>query len=291
MFIQEYHHRIDKKLLENPNMLSRVYIEDFMKARGGLYSIPNIIEFVKHLKYASIYIFDPTGQFLIANHIAKNELVSANMNKNATDCDVIVPTKETVNEINEVFYEAGLIDGPPGSNPGSPGGICHTHVPNSMLLTPAYTKSVIGIINRTNGTPHLDIIREPNVKRSVAITGKLPPMFNVIYDIEDEYDFEYFNQPEELAFGNVDYNEFNAEGHLKNRKAKRIFFEGDSERVSSFLRKVAARHKQTIPEIIHDDSRIVGFQHPVTKQIFELTNDYYERKRACDVLYATKGFM
>jgi hypothetical protein len=269
-------------------MLSRVYIEEYMNARGGLYSIPNIIEFVKHLRYASIYIFDESRQYLVASHIAINEIASANMNKNATECNVIVPSKETVNEINEVFYEAGLIDGllPPGSRPGSSG-----DMPLQVSLTQPYTKSVIAIINGTNGTPHLDIIREPNVKRSVAITGKLPPMFNVIYDIEDEYDFEYFNQSEELAFGDVNYNEFNAEGHIKNRNAKRIFFEGDSERVSLFLRKVAARHKQTIPEIIHDDSRIVGFQHPVTRQIFELTNDYYERKRACDILYETKGFM
>ena len=105
------------------------------------------------------------------------------------------------------------------------------------------------MVNGTCGTPHLDIITEPNVARSVGLTGKPPPMFNVKDHIEDAYDFEYFEHPEELAYGdNSEYNEYK-DGTPKNRDAVRICFEGNSERVETMLVKVASKYKNLIPEL------------------------------------------
>ena len=136
----------------------------------------------------------------------------------------------------------------------------------------------------------MDVVTEPNVKRSVALTGKVPPMFSVKDHVEDVYDIEYYDSPEELAYGdNPEYNEYK-DGAPKNKHAVRIFFEGNSETVENMLVKVASKNKNLIPEILHDDGRISGFRHPVTNQIFQLTSDYYERKNTCDELYKTVGF-
>ena len=49
-------------------MLTDKYINEFF---GDDRTITKLIEFVKHLKYASIYIFDQIGKELIASHKAK----------------------------------------------------------------------------------------------------------------------------------------------------------------------------------------------------------------------------
>ena len=124
-----------------------------------------------------------------------------------------------MNEINEDFNEVGL-ELPPGSRPGSSNDpVPVSNVRNSRIVN----TSIVALVNGTNGTPHMDIVTEPNVKRSVALTGKLPPIVNVKDHIDDAYDFEYFEQPEELAYGDdSEYNEYN-NGMLKSRNAIIIF--------------------------------------------------------------------
>ena len=145
-----------------------------------------------------------------------------------------------MNEINEDFRHVGL-DLLPGSRPGSsndPPPVSNRN--NSRIVN----TSIVAIVNGTIGTPHMDIVTEPTVERSVALTGKLPPMFNVKDHIDDVYDFEYFENPEELAYGNVsEYNEYN-DGVIKNKNAIRILFEGKPERVELMLVKVASRCKE-----------------------------------------------
>ena len=105
------------------------------------------------------------------------------------DAEILVST-ETLIEINRDFREAGLDEITPNTS-------------NSRL----HNTTIVALVNGTYGTPHLDIITEPNIARSVALTGKLPPMYAV--KVEDAYDIGCFEQPEELAFGdNSEYNEY-----------------------------------------------------------------------------------
>ena len=308
--IKECHVLIEQGLL-NANMLSHEYIQQFMGKRGNVYTYKNIIEFVKHIGHTSIYFFDQTCQHLIDKHIAKREHVSIDLGPNIFQPDVErVISAETMNEINADFSEIGL-ELPPGSRPGSstdpappnfseiglelppgsrPGSSTDPAPPPNVHKSRIVNTTIVAVVNGTIGTPHMDIVTEPNVKRSVALTGKLPPMFSVKDNVEDAYDIEYFEKAEELAYGdNSEYNEYK-DGILKNKNAVRIFFEGNSERVENMLVKVASKYKSLIPEIIHDDGAISGFRHPVSKQIFLLTSDYYDRKQACDELYKSKGF-
>ena len=283
--IHQCHGLVEKGLI-NPNMLCHEYIKRFMEKRGNVYTYKNIIEYVKHIGHTSIYFFDQTCQHLIDKHIAKREHVSVDLGPNIFQPDVErVISAETMNEINADFSEIGL-ELPAGSRPGSSNDPTPPNVHQSRIVN----TTIVALVNGTIGTPHMDIVTEPNVKKSVALTGKLPPMFNVKDNIEDAYDIEYFEKAEELAYGdNSEYNEYK-DGIQKNKNAVRIFFEGNSERVESMLVKVASKYKSLIPEVIHDDGAISGFRHPVSKQIFLLTSDYYERKQTCDELYKSKGF-
>ena len=106
---------------------------------------------------------------------------------------------------------------PPGSRPGSS---IDPAPPPNVHKSRIVNTTIVAVVNGTIGTPHMDIVTEPNVKRSVALTGKLPPMFSVKDNVEDAYDIEYFENAEELAYGdNSEYNEYK-DGILKKQKCR-----------------------------------------------------------------------
>ena len=73
---------IDQGLIADPQMLSHEYIRAFMNKRGGLYTHPKIIEFVKHIGHTSSHFFDQSGQHLIDKHIAKRQRASIDIDQN-----------------------------------------------------------------------------------------------------------------------------------------------------------------------------------------------------------------
>ena len=133
------------------------------------------------------------------------------------DAQRVIPAT-TMNEIATDFADAGL-ELPPGSRPGS----STDPPPSDTKKSRLWSTTIVAMVNGTRGTLHLDVVTEPNVIRSVAMTGRLPPMFNPKDHIEDAYDIEYFENPEELAYGNNSkYNEYN-NGLAKTRCCKNIF--------------------------------------------------------------------
>ena len=79
--------------------MSETRINDFFKLKGG-FTINNLIEFVKELKYASITIFDPLGIIPIVEYSCNHHVINGNLkNQDFTDCD---------NKLNPSWYKKGL---------------------------------------------------------------------------------------------------------------------------------------------------------------------------------------
>ena len=77
--------RIERRLLTDE------YMEDYFTDRNGvaIYTIERVLEFVKHLKRASIYIFDQTGDVLIASHKARKHDEDAELKINSHTSSIV----------------------------------------------------------------------------------------------------------------------------------------------------------------------------------------------------------
>ena len=115
----------------------------------------------------SIYFFDQTAQHLLDKHIAKREHVSIDMGPNIfqPDAQRVIPAT-TMNEIATDFADAGL-ELPPGSRPGS----STDPPPSDSKKSRLWSTTIVAMVCCTHGTPHLDIVTEPNISRYVALKG------------------------------------------------------------------------------------------------------------------------
>jgi len=96
--ITTYHVLIDKKLI-NKEVLSESYINEFFKDKGG-FNVGNLIEFIIHLKYANICIFDCNGIVPIRSYSVND----ANINGDLKEKDLYDDT----NNVNPQWYKKGL---------------------------------------------------------------------------------------------------------------------------------------------------------------------------------------
>ena len=150
-----------------------------------------------------------------------------------------------------------------------------------------FTATGIAIINGTLKIPHLEAVTNSNVKRSVTLGDRLPPLFKLkdaLNEAEDVYDYEFYDEPERLIVDD-EYNEYHENGILKNKRAKFIFYEGDAGRVQKLIRLIHSQYKRILPFIQHSDEKPTLLIHPITHHIFQLTNDFLLRKRTFDDLY------
>ena len=86
---------VDRKLIKD-YVLSEKYIIQYF---GGVYNINKLIAFVKHLKYASICIFDPLGICPIASYSANEPIINGDLNASEfSDCKFGAPNPNTYRE-------------------------------------------------------------------------------------------------------------------------------------------------------------------------------------------------
>ena len=85
---------IDRKLI-NQALLSEAYIKNYF---GDKWNINKLIDFVKHLKYASISIFDALG--IVEIHETDNAFVHGDLN----DAEFI----DDHGKVNPSWYKKGL---------------------------------------------------------------------------------------------------------------------------------------------------------------------------------------
>jgi hypothetical protein len=96
--ITTYHSLIDRGYISK-DALSETRINEFFNSKGG-FTINNLIEFVKGLKYAAICIFDPLGIIPIVEHSLNHHVINGNLK----DQDFIDDNQT----FNPSWYKKGL---------------------------------------------------------------------------------------------------------------------------------------------------------------------------------------
>ena len=81
----EYKGLVDRRQIKKETLTNEYMDKFFTNPETGVaeYTVERVIEFVKHLKYASIYIYDQIGKVLIASHSAREESEEGSVKINA----------------------------------------------------------------------------------------------------------------------------------------------------------------------------------------------------------------
>ena len=262
----QFHKLADRNLISD-QVLGDPHLDGYFK---GEFTVRKIIEFVKTQlnDFGTIYIYDPTGQVLIDYYIGNKHEVSAILDNNI----------------------------------------------NNKNISRRYCHTAIGILNCN----HIDPITEPNVSKSISHGGVLSNIFSMPVKNE-QYTFELFNNPEKIACGDDTYNEYDENNMEKNKDADIILFQDDDidttyseddgriiehddgtttveipmqicKDVKDLIHRISNFHNVIITNPIFEGKELVGFIHPITKQQFIKTSDFYKRKKVCDMMFAETQF-
>ena len=55
--------------------------------------------------------------------------------------------------------------------------------------------------------------------------------------------------------------------------------------INELIKKVSDYYNIIVTPLFQRDQTPTGFIHPITKQIFMLTKDFYKRKNVCDLMF------
>ena len=268
--ITTYSILVDRRLIKD-YILSEKYITQYF---GGVYNINKLIEFVKHLKYASISIFDPLGICPIASYSANEPIINGDLDASEfSDGKFGAPNPSTYKE---------------------------------KLVRKWNTKGLAVIQEQ-----HIEGLYNKDITHSATIIGRIRE-FTTFIGNDDEFDF--FQNPFKMLtdpsykeinedgtsknmdanvilYEDIDIADISQSINLDDNEEAKITMT-DQKTMSITYKMIVHVNFVLNIQITHylcDDrsSKIIGFIDPITNRKFMRADaNYYKRKMMIDALFS-----
>jgi len=267
--ITTYSILVDKKLIKD-YILSEQYINQYF---AGTFNIPKLIAFIKHLKYASICIFDPVGICPIASYSANEPIINGNLDA--------IEFRNSKGGPDPTIYQ-------------------------EKLNRKWYVKGMAVIQEQ-----HIEGLYNKDITHSATITGKIKE-FTTFIGNDDEFDFfqdpfkmltdpSYFeinedgtlknNNANVILYDDIDIADITNSIDLDDNEQAKITMTDEKTMSITYKMIVHVNFVQNV-QITHyicDDrsSKIIGFIDPISNRKFMRADaNYYKRKLIIDHLFS-----
>ena len=266
--------------LKNKDVFTDKYLNTFFENNGG-FTIENILLFVKlELENkASIYILDPTGHVIVGSYINSKTKITINIDGTET-LKRVESSTTTAFILNgnhvDLITEPNIIK---SLSNGSIPNLFETNLNTDNLKHELFNRpEIIALQADFNDVVGQNKDYTENGKNTTADVV-------LLQDLEDGETYEI--EPKTTNQSQIiEYDNGNIEIVIKTAEPKKGITD-----IHELIELVKKRYNVIITNILIDRyNSIYGFVHPITKQIFMKTNDFYKRKATCDKMYDEMGY-